>query len=233
MDKNGTLYLEQQITENLYFALIQLLQETLTASNRLHVTFLKALRIRILWTKCSVGKYYLISWIKLKELKVDATHIIWITNLFDIFRIKIAQQQEFRFAVFRCHAIQLIHVVIVHAKYEIVFFKVGRFDLFEFGKCYSHLIFSGMEIFALTCLALLLYAKLCFFIVANARLSGLRPTCHEPIAALSISHSSATPAVFTSSINTASAIGERQILPADQKGNKSNDFHFCIKSTLT
>lgn len=73
----------------------------------------------------------------------------------------------------------------------------------------------------LTCLALLLYAKLCFFIVANARLSGLRPTCHEPIAALSISHSPSTPAFFTSSIKTASAIGERQILPKTKEARRT------------
>lgn len=84
-----------------------------------------------------------------------------------------------------------------------------------------------------TCLALLLYAKLCSFIVANARLSGLRPTCHEPIAALSISHSSTTPAFFTSSINTASAIGERQILP--NKWSKINLFRitFCLFALWT
>lgn len=56
-------------------------------------------------------------------------YIIWITNLIDTFRIEIAQQQKFRFSIFWCHAIQLVHVVVVHAKNVIVFFEIGRFNL--------------------------------------------------------------------------------------------------------
>lgn len=57
-------------------------------------------------------------------------------------------------------------------------------------------------------------------------MSGLRPTCHDPIAALSISYWSDKPCFETVSMNTASAIGDRQIFP---KNNSVSQLIFYQK----
>lgn len=62
---------------------------------------------------------------------VDWTYIIWITNFFNAFRIEIAYEQKFCFSIFRCHSIQFVHVVIVHAENVIVFLEIRRFDLVQ------------------------------------------------------------------------------------------------------
>lgn len=48
---------------------------------------------------------------------------------------------------------------------------------------------------------------------AIVRPSGEHPTCHPPVPALSACHLSATPLCLATSLNTASAIGDRQMLP--------------------
>lgn len=48
---------------------------------------------------------------------------------------------------------------------------------------------------------------------AIVRLSGEHPTCQPPVPALSACHLSATPFCLATSLNTASAIGDRQMLP--------------------
>lgn len=45
------------------------------------------------------------------------------------------------------------------------------------------------------------------------RLSGGQPTCHDPVPALSACHWLATPFCLATSLNTASAIGDRHMLP--------------------
>lgn len=64
-----------------------------------------------------------------------------------------------------------------------------------------------------TCLAVLSYGTLCFFKVDRALKSGLLPTCQDPRAALSTLHLSCKFLSLINLANTASAIGERQILP--------------------
>lgn len=99
-----------------------------------------------------------------------------------------------------------------------------HFTLFSIDSISPVEYYSINEI-ALTCFAMcVLYSKLYFVMMANARLSGHRPTCQSAIAALSISHSSAIPAFCTSSMKIASAMGDRQTFP-ESICTKSK-FHF-------